>query len=246
MTSISAVVKFPHFGWHLNFWFKYVCAPWTMCYFCNLTKSHFFISVSFITFWWQLSFLKYTVSFSGVTSKYMEPSSTSFDNWSVGSVLQRQVQFLQGGLLSFRLQCSDQWYDWQTMITTVTRTICVTCDIIVYTRTEARIYQWLDLVWLGSFTKPPLHSIWWMQLNLKTWQKDLRFQFHNSKCYSSFYSIRCLFNVKPICMSSRPYFSIFIFNIHITKKSCTCLVTILTRRCSGWSVKTQNNSILKK
>ena len=86
------------------------------------------------------------------------------------------------------------------------------------TQTEARIYQWLDLVWLGSFTKPPLHSIWWMQLNLKTWQKDLRFQFHNSKCYSSFYSIRCLFNVKPICMSSRPYFSIFIFNIHITKK----------------------------
>ena len=97
---------------------------------------------------------------------------------------------------------------------------------IVYTRTEAWIYQWLDLVWLGSFTKPPLNSTWWMQLNLKTWQKDICFQFHNSKCYSSFYSIRCLFNVKPICMSSRPYFSIFIFNIHITKKSCTCLVAI--------------------
>ena len=41
--------------------------------------------------------------------------------------------------------------DKQWLHRSVTRTICVTYDIIVYTGTEARIYQWLDLVWLGSF-----------------------------------------------------------------------------------------------
>ena len=34
----------------------------------------------------------------------MEPSSTSFDNWSVGSAFQRQVQFLQVGHLNLCLQ----------------------------------------------------------------------------------------------------------------------------------------------
>ena len=67
-------------------------------HFDQITFPHFCLVLNSLL---RMSFINIVVR---VTSKYMEPSSTSFDNWSVGSAFQRQVQFLQVGHLNLCLQ----------------------------------------------------------------------------------------------------------------------------------------------
>ena len=67
-------------------------------HFDQITFPHFCLVLNSLL---RMSFINIVVR---VTSKYMEPSSTSFDNWSVGSTFQRQVQFLQVGHLNLCLQ----------------------------------------------------------------------------------------------------------------------------------------------